>query len=101
MGLQLSRAIPALPDVPLDWVSFEYGGIDRVDVTAIGNDIRLEIRPPGQGWRTSDPTQVQAGTLESLAGLAAAYRPRGIDAFRICNWTPGKVAAAKVRSFSV
>lgn len=101
MGLQLAREFRALPDVPLDWVTFEFGGTDRVDVTAIGADVRLEIRPPGQGWRSSDPTQVQAGTIESLAGLASAYRPHGITGFRICNWTPGSIAGARVRAFNV
>lgn len=101
MGLQVSREIAQLPDVPLDWVTWTFGGTDRIDITALENDVRLEIRPPGEGWRSSDPTRVAAGTIESLAGLAAAYRPRGVTAFRISNWTAGKVAGAHVRAFGV
>jgi len=100
MGLQLSRTI-VLADVPLDWATFEFGGTDRIDITATGNDINVELRPPGRGYQPGDAMTVSADTFESFSGLAISYPPTGVWGFRVYNAVAGKQATAKIRAYGV
>jgi hypothetical protein len=107
MPIQTSSSELTLPDIPDDDSTWEYGGTDRIDITVVGNnDARLELRGPGGApWDEGKPIRVRGGSLggsnfRSITGLSIAYPPRGVQAFRLSNWTPGKAAIVDVEAYS-
>lgn len=99
MGLQLTRSQLTLGDVPTDATTWIFGGTDRLDVSVAGADARLELRPPGGPWLP--PQRVPRDIARSIAGLALAYPNRGIEGFRLSNWTAGQIAVVDVEAYSV
>ncbi len=100
MGLQIARVL-VLTDAPVDYNTFAFGGTDRIDVVAIGADVAVEISDRNDAF-TGGPLQVQAGTEESINGLATAYPDtNGARRFRLYNWTPGAAAQARLRAWGV
>lgn len=101
MPVQSTAQDLALPDVPSDAATWQFGGTDRIDVTVLnGNDVRLEVRGPYGPWEETKPIRVSGNSFRSLTGLALAYPPRGVLAFRLSNWNPGAVAIVDVDAYS-
>jgi hypothetical protein len=102
MSLVLSRNALPLHDTPGTGETFLIGRLDKVDVTANGNDVRVELLEPGGAWRTTDPIRVRADTHRSITGLGSAYRRRGgAEGFRLANWTAGLAANADVEAYTI
>lgn len=106
MGLQATVSELPLPDTPDDATTWEYGGTDRIDVTVVGaNDARLELRGPGGApWDEGKPIRIRGNlggsNFRSITGLSVAYPPRGVQAFRLSNWTPGQQAIVDVEAYN-
>jgi hypothetical protein len=90
MSLLAAGSIAPLPDNPTPATTFYTAGLDRLDVTAYGFDVQVEILAPGGGW--ADPQRVTAGLHRGFTGLAQMYRG-GAAGFRLSNWTAGKAGS--------
>lgn len=90
MSLLASGSLARLPDQPTISTTFYCFGADKIDVTAYGFDVRLEIMRPNGGWE--DPQRIPAGLHKSFPGLSVAY-DGGAAGFRLSNYTAGKVAS--------
>lgn len=87
MSQLAAGSIAPLPDYPTPATTFLTAGVDRIDITAYGFDVRLEVMKLSGGWE--DPVRVAAGLHRGFTGLALKYKG-GAGGFRLSNWTAGK-----------
>lgn len=90
MSLLATGSIGPLPDHADHTTTFYADGLDRLDVTAFGFDVAVEIMQPSGGW--DDRQRVIAGLHRGFTGLALIYKG-GAAGFRLSNWTAGKAAS--------
>lgn len=94
----LSVNLATVPDQPGQSSTFYVFGADRIDVTAYGFDVKVEIMAPSGQW--SDPKRVAANLHRGFTGLSLQYRG-GAAGVRVSNWTPGNVASCDIEAAGV
>jgi len=102
MGLQRSYNTLVLPDVATDATTFIFGGTDLISVIAYNADAAIELND-GIRWLDGvvEAIRVRRGLHKPIGGLATAFPPRGVNGFRLRNYTPGAIATVDFEAYSV